>query len=220
MNPLSTFDRLILQIDTFIKKYYVNQMIKGLLLFIGVLLFSYLFATITEFIGRFNSVIRALLFYGFIVINVFILVRYFIYPLSKLFSFGKRINYLQASVIIGSFFPLISDRLKNTLQLNDALSQQQGNIDLLSASVYQRSTELSVIPFSTAININLNKKYLKYILPLILILLSILVFAPGIFTQGTTRVVNYDKEFKLIAPFSWNLENTSTTLPESVYLIC
>ena len=237
MNTHSTFDRLILQIDTFIKKYYVNQMIKGLLLFTGVLLFSYLFATITEFIGRFNSIIRALLFYGFIVINVFILVRYFIYPLSKLFSFGKRINYLQASVIIGSFFPLISDRLKNTLQLNDALSQQQGNIDLLSASVYQRSTELSVIPFSSAININLNKKYLKYILPLFLILLSILVFAPGIFTQGTTRVVNYDKQFKLIAPFSWNLENTNTTieegqdvditlvlrgntLPESVYLIC
>ena len=43
MNTLSTFDRLILQIDTFIKKYYVNQMIKGLLLFTGVLLFSYLF---------------------------------------------------------------------------------------------------------------------------------------------------------------------------------
>ena len=92
MNTHSTFDRLILQIDTFIKKYYVNQMIKGLLLFTGVLLFSYLFATITEFIGRFNSIIRALLFYGFIVINVFILVRYFIYPLSKLFSFGKRIR--------------------------------------------------------------------------------------------------------------------------------
>ena len=30
MNTHSTFDRLILQIDTFIKKYYVNQMIKDL----------------------------------------------------------------------------------------------------------------------------------------------------------------------------------------------
>jgi hypothetical protein len=77
MNTPSSFDRLILQIDTFIKKYYINQMIKGLLLFTGVLLFSYLFATITEFIGRFNSIIRALLFYGFIALNVFILFCYY-----------------------------------------------------------------------------------------------------------------------------------------------
>ena len=122
--------------------------------------------------------------------------------------------FQKITFLLPSFFALISDRLKNTLQLNDALSQQQGNIDLLSASVYQRSTELSVIPFSSAININLNKKYLKYIFPLLLVLLSILVFAPGIFTQGTTRVVNYNQEFKLIAPFTWNLENTTTTIEE------
>ncbi len=118
---MSAFDRLLSQIDAFIRKYYKNEMIKGLFLFAGIFLFSFLFTTILEFFGRFNSIVRGILFFGFIFTNIYVLIRYIFIPVSKLFSFGKQINRYQASKIIGNFFPSISDRLLNTLQLNDNL---------------------------------------------------------------------------------------------------
>jgi hypothetical protein len=229
----SSFEQLLDQIDSFIRKYYKNEMIKGVILFLAFFLFSFLFTTTLEYIGRFGSVTRAFLFFSFIVINLILLVRYIVIPLSKLISFGKRINRYQASEIIGSFFPEISDRLKNTLQLQDALDQNEGNIELLRASVMQKSEQLNVIPFSSAIHFSDNKKYLRYFLPIFTVFVLLAIFIPSIITQGTERVVNYNEEY---APFQFLLNKTrltveegqdaqivlilkGTSLPENVYLI-
>jgi hypothetical protein len=189
--------------------------------------------TSLEYVGRFSSGTRAFLFFGFIAVNVLLLIRYIFIPLSKLVSFGKRINRYQASEIIGSFFPEISDRLKNTLQLHDALDQNEGNIELLRASVYQKSEQLNVIPFSSAIDLGQNKKYLRYLLPIFGVFVVLAVFVPTILTQGTERVVNYNEEY---APFQFYLNENKrtveegedaevsvilkgTSLPENVYMI-
>ena len=114
------FDNLINQIDAFIRKFYKNQMIKGTFLFLIIFLFSFLVITGLEYIGRFNSIVRAILLFSFIVVNGYVLLKYFIQPLTKLFSFGKRINRYQAASIIGDFFPSVDDKLLNTLQLHDS----------------------------------------------------------------------------------------------------
>jgi hypothetical protein len=167
--------------------------------------------TSLEYVGRFSSETRAFLFFGFIAVNVLLLVRYIFIPLSKLVSFGKRINRYQASEIIGSFFPEISDRLKNTLQLHDALDQNLGNIELLRASVFQKSEQLNVIPFSSAIDLGQNKKYLRYLLPIFGVFVVLAVFVPTLLTQGTERVVNYNQEF---APFQFYLNENKLTVEE------
>lgn len=201
----NSFDELINQIDAFIRKYYKNQLIRGLLLFFVIFLCSFLFATTFEYFGKFNSIIRAILFFGFIGVNSFVFVKYIVIPVSKLISFGKQISRIQASEIIGSFFPSISDRLKNTLQLQSDLLHQEGNIELLRASVNQRSAELSVIPFKNAIQINENKRYLNYLIPLFVCFVLIAVFIPSILTQGTEHVVYYNKVFKDKAPYAFKL---------------
>ena len=233
----NSFDRLINQIDAFIRKYYANEIIKGTLLFLGILLLSYLSISIFEYLGRFNSIVRACFLFSFILLNGYVLIKYILNPIAKLFSFGKKINRYQASEIIGVFFPHISDRLKNTLQLNDALTSQQGNLELLYATVHQRSENLNSVPFVEAIIIKNNKKYLKFILPLFLVLLSIAVFLPAVLTQSTERVVNFNKEFKPVAPFNFSVNKNNLTieegqdvqvdlslkgsfLPENVYLVC
>jgi hypothetical protein len=229
----SSFEHLLDQIDAFIRKYYKNEMIKGFLLFSLFFLFSFLLTTSLEYVGRFSSGTRAFLFFGFIAVNVLLLIRYIFIPLSKIISFGKRINRYQASEIIGSFFPEISDRLKNTLQLHDALDQNEGNIELLRASVFQKSEQLNVIPFSSAIDFGKNKKYLRYLLPIFTVFVLLAVFVPSLITQGTERVVNYNQEY---APFKFYLNENKltveegqdaevsvilkgTALPENVYLI-
>jgi hypothetical protein len=233
----NSFENLLNQIDAFIRKYYKNELIKGSLLFGIILLFSFLFTTSVEFLGRFGSLTRGLLLVSFVSLNIIVLIRFFLIPLARIYSFGGKINHLQASEIIGKFFPEISDRLKNTLQLNKDIENNEGNIELLRASVSQRAKNLNVIPFSSAVNYDENKKYLKYILPLFLVFILIAIFIPSLITQGTKRVLNYSKEYKELAPFQFivntdklnieegedaeiNLILKGSVLPETVYLVC
>lgn len=215
---MGSFDRLIEQIDAFIRKFYKNQMVKGLILFTGVFLFTFLLTTTLEYFGRFGHTTRALFFFTFLGVNLYILARYFVIPLLKLYSFRGRIDRFQASDIIGSFFPTISDRLKNTLQLQDNLDSQEGNLELLRASVQQRANSLSVVPFASAIDLKDNKRYAKYVAPLVLLFILIAFFAPSLITQGTERVVNYDKEYKAVAPFNFHLGVSNLMVEEGTDL--
>ncbi len=211
---MNSFNTLLHQIDSFIRKYYKNQLVKGLILLVGVFLLSFLFVTSLEFFGRFNSLIRAFLFFTFLLINSFILTFYVIIPLLKLFSFGKTISREQASTIIGEFFPEISDRLINTLQLSSLLTSKGASYELVKASIEQRSKSISSIPFVNGIDLKKNYKYFKWIFPLLLVTFLLALFFPAIFTQSTKRVVNYDKEFKMDAPFEFILKNTNFQLQE------
>jgi len=211
---MSAYDHLLEQIDAFIRKFYKNRMVQGMILFVGIFIMSYLLVTVLEYFGRFNSIVRAGLFFSFILLNIAVLIRFFVLPALKIYSYGERINRYQASDIIGKFFPDVSDRLKNTLQLQDDLDAQVGNIELLRASVIQRSSELSVVPFASAIDLKENRRYVKYLLPVFALLVVIGVAAPSMLTQGTERIVNYDEEFKIEAPFDFVLQTKDLTLEE------
>ena len=211
---MSPYDQLVVQIDAFIRKFYRNQMVKGVILFLLFFLLSYLFTATVEYVGRFGSVIRAILFFSFIAVNIYLLVNYLLLPLAKLYAFGKRIDRYQASDIIGEFFPEISDRLRNTLQLNDNLKYQTGNLELIRASVIQRSKTLNVISFATAIDVKANRKYARFLIPLFMLFVAIGVAAPELFREGTTRVVNYSREFKPEAPFRFELKSVDRDIEE------
>lgn len=211
---MGAFDKLLEQIDSFIRKFYKNQMLRGVLLFLGILLASYLIIITLEYFGSFNGTVRAILFYSFILINLAVFVQYIAIPLTKILSFGKRIDRYQASNIIGKFFPDVNDRLLNTLQMNDNVESQTGNIELLRASVRQRSNTLSVVPFTSAVDFGENKKYLKYVIPFLIVLLAIGIFLPKMLTESTTKIIQYDKEFLPESPFSFVLENQNLLVEE------
>jgi len=232
---MSAFDRLLSQIDAFIRKFYKNQIIKGTLLFIGFLILTYLFMVTLEYFGRFNSFVRACLLFGFIGVNGFILSKYIVLPSLKLKSYGNRIDRYQASNIIGRFFPSISDRLLNTLQLSDKMNVNSADYELISASVQQRSATLSTLPFTEAVDFSENKRYLKWVIPVVLVLISIGIFSPTFLKQGTERVVNFNQHYEIPAPFkfvfdankgvieegqdfSFELELVGNEIPEKVYI--
>lgn len=102
---MGSFDDLIKQVDAFIRKYYKNLMLRGAFLFIVIFLATFLVVAGLEYIGRFNSYVRAGLLFSFIGVNLYVLIKNFVIPLSKLYSFGRRIDRYQAAKIIGRFFP-------------------------------------------------------------------------------------------------------------------
>jgi len=206
---------LISKIDAFIRKYYTNILIKGILISLGIIISFFLLLDIMEHFFHLSMIFRKILFYFFIIANTAILIFWIIIPLSKLISFGKRINHEQAATIIGNHFPEISDSLLNTLQLKRLSKEENTNRRILEASIEQRSQRLSPIPFKSAVNFSINKRYLKFTLPPLLLLLFLLFYSPNVITEPSQRLINYDKKYIEKAPFSLEIENPKLEVVEN-----
>ncbi len=219
VSKLNKFQKVINQVELFIKKYYKNQMLKGGILFLALLLSSYLLVTGLEFVGRFSSPIRLFLLVAFIGTNLFLLIRFLIIPLLKLNKVGRHLSLMDASEMIGKIFPDVGDKLKNTLQLHNDKRAMELNLDLVNASIEQRSENLSIVPFGSAIDLSDNKRYLKFLMPVLLIFLGIAVIAPRWFFDGTERVVNFSTSFVEPAPFDFNMESSSAAVEGENYTL-
>ncbi|MCG9911347.1 MAG: hypothetical protein MH137_08590 [Flavobacteriales bacterium] len=231
---MSSYNQLVQKLDSFIRKYYKNQLLKGVIYAVALGFTLFLSTVVLEYFGRFSTPVRAVLFFGFSGAILFILGKFIVIPLSKLFSFGKIISHEQAAIIVGSHFTEVKDKLLNTLQLKK-LAEENENNEMLEAAIDQKMAGLNAVPFANAINMAENRKYIKYAAVPVSVFLFILFAAPSIIKDGTKRVVNYNREFKPEAPFSFNIENidfralegddyvvslntTGNELPQDVYI--
>lgn len=202
MNIISTIKR---QIRAYKKKYYTNILIKGLLLFFALILTAFLVFSSLEFIGNFNKLIRGIFFFTFISITLFSLIKWVFIPIKQLMNLDKELSDENASKQIGEFFPEIKDKLLNALQLH----QLAENDALLQASIKQKTADFSHIPFVNAIDYSINKKYLKYFFPPLLLIFLFLLFIPQLFSEGAKRIINYEQTFVSNAPFDFLIQNNS-----------
>jgi len=203
----SNYDILIRKLDFFIRKYYKNLLIKGLLLSLGMVVTFFIAVNILEYFAWFNPIVRTCLFLLFILIISGITGYFIINPLLKLYRIGSIITHQHAAEIIGKHFAEVKDKLLNTLQLKDISLTNSGNIELIEASIDQKITLLKPVSFTKAINIKQNKKYLKYALPPLIILMAILLTAPGLVTGPATRIIHFSKAFKRKLPYDFVIEN-------------
>jgi hypothetical protein len=197
---------LLEKLDEFIRRYYKNQLIKGSLYSAGILLAAFLSVTFLEYLAEFNSVMRGILFFGFLGAALFVLVKYIAIPLLKLNKIGDRLSHEQAAGIIGSHFSNVQDKLLNVLQLQN--HQLIGaSEELLLAGIRQKIDELRPVPFAAAIDLQQNRKYLPYVLSLLGITVLIAVVWPHIFSKSTNRLVHYQTYFEKEMPFTFSIEN-------------
>lgn len=207
------FSSLIEKLDAFIRKYYKNKLLRGLIYSLALILGAFLTVVLSEAIGKFSTTLRTLLFWSFAISSAFVIAIYIVVPLTKLFRLGKVLTYEEASKIVGQHFPEVKDKLLNTLQLHEhALGA--GTNSLLAASIDQRTKELSPVPFTAAVNLGENKKYLKFVLPPVALLLILLFAAPSLITDSTDRLIHYNEERIPVAPFSIQIGNDSLSVAE------
>src|SRR5438105_5175709 len=109
----SNYQSLIEKLDEFIRKYYKNQLLRGLIYSIGMVFLFFISVTVLEYYAHFNTSIRTVLFYSFLLSSGFILVKYIAIPLSKLYKLGQIISYEAAASIIGKHFSNVQDKLLN-----------------------------------------------------------------------------------------------------------
>lgn len=231
----NNYSYLIHKIDEFIRKYYLNQVVRGSLYLAASFFASYILVAIAEYFGNFSPLIRTFLFYSFLTLNGTILARWIIIPLLHYYQLGKTISHEQASEIIGHHFNHVKDKLLNTLQLKKLADENPHQKELIEASVNQKITELNPVPFTTAIKFKENRKYLKYALPPLAIIILIGATAPSILSESTERLLKHDKKFVKKAPFQFivttktlsaiqgddfelHVKMTGQEIPQDIYL--
>jgi len=202
---------LIKKLDAFIRKYYKNQIIKGIIYSVAALIVFYLSVTLLEYFAYLGTVERTVIFYLYLVVSVLIVFKLILVPLFKIFRIGKLISHRQAADIIGRHFTDVQDRLLNTLQLKELSDNSSENTDLINASIDQRISQLKPVPFTQAIDFSSNKKYLKYAIPPVLVVLILLLASPSIITEPTNRIIQHSENFEREAPFIFVLENEGLT---------
>ena len=204
---MSNYDSKILiqKLDEFIRQYYKNQLIKGVIYFTALVLVAFLTTVILEFFGRYNSLVRGVLFYTFLTFSAYCLSKYLLIPLAHLYRIGKIISYRQASQIVGNHFTEIKDVLLNTLQLNEESKLHKSN--LLEAAIEQKTSKLKPISFNAAIDLRNNLKYLRYAVLPVLVYVLILIVSPSMISDSGERIIKYNQTFAVNAPFNFELKN-------------
>lgn len=192
------------KLNQFIKKYYKNELIKGLIIAVSAVSLYYLLGVILEYYAHLGYYPRMIIFYSFIAFTIYTLWKYVFIPVFKLFNLGKTLSIEQAAKIIGKHFKQIDDRLVNVLQLTHIKSS---SLELLNASIEQKSKEINPFNFSQAIDFKENRKFLKYFLPIVMVFVTIALGAPKIIKQGTERIVNYNRHFQVELPYQLVIEN-------------
>ncbi|NJY61477.1 hypothetical protein HC174_01740 [Salinimicrobium sp. CDJ15-81-2] len=209
---MNNFEVLRNKLEAFIRKFYLNELLKGFILFIAIGLLYFLITLFIEYLLWLNSTGRSILFWTFIAVELFLFGRFIIYPLLKLFKISRGIDYAEASKIIGRHFPEVSDKLLNLLQLN----RNDQRTELLLASIDQKSEELKPVPFTMAIDLRKNIPYLKYAaIPVLIILLIVLSGRTQVFSGSYERVVNYKTAYEPPAPFAFQVHNEQLMVQEN-----
>lgn len=209
---MNSFPIIQNKLERFIQKYYTNELIRGVILFFAIGLLYFFLTLFIEYILWLKPTARTILFWVFIGIELVLFSGLIVSPLFKLIKLKKGLDQETASKIIGKYFPEVSDKLLNVLQLYKNKAQSE----LLIASIEQKSLELKPIPFVLAVNFKSNLKYLKYVLiPIFIIIISFVFGKQNWFSDSYTRVVNYQTAYSPPAPFKFFIVNQKLSTIEN-----
>ncbi len=198
-----SFEILRKKLDGFIRKYYLNQLIKGSLIFGIAMATIFLLFVLVEYVGYLSSNVRFVLFYTYVLFNIIILIKYVLIPLLGMVKIGRRISDEQAAGILEKFYPeQLSDKVTNVLQLKKYLNENPENAALIQAGVEQKARQVNVFPFRKAIPLQGNNRFIPYLLVPVAFIVIFYFLYPNIIMEPAARIVKYEIMFERPKPFN------------------
>ncbi|WP_426058318.1 DUF4175 family protein [Hymenobacter sp. B1770] len=200
--------RVRTELEAFKRKFYLNLLVRGLLVAVGLLLTLFVVFNVLEYFLYLPTVVRAGLLFGFLGLTAYSFMRWIWTPLAALTNLRKLLDDEQAARRVGELFPEVQDRLLNALQLQ---GQARDNA-LIAASLEQRAAQMGNISFAQGIDIKQQSKPLwKYAAVPVAVLLVLLAFYPAFLVQGTERIWHYRRAYSPPAPFQFVIKNPKLT---------
>ena len=199
INVENLFDK----VEKFYKTFYINKLIKGLITSFGIIIGLFLTFNVIFYYASIPNWLRYGLFYGFIICLFFSIYYWVVIPITKLFRVREGLSSEEAAGYIGTYFSEIGDKLVNTLQLH---SHAEFN-DLASAALNQNSQGFERFEFQKAApGVNSDKRLWFALVPF-LFFTTVWFSNSSLITKGTERFVNYETDYSLIPPFSFDFNS-------------
>lgn len=210
----NNYSDLLKKIDEFIRKFYLNKILRGSIYAAGILLALYLLIFLSLYYLNPAAGFKTVIFFAYLLIALLLIGFLVVKPLLSMLKLGKHLSFDEASIIIGNHFGHINDKLLNTLQLHKLSENLSAHNHLIMASIDQKIMELKPIPFYTAVRITDNRKYLKYLFIPLSIIVLIGLIAPAILREGSYSFFKYDEYIAPKAPFDFAVLNKSLTVTQ------
>lgn len=210
MNGMSkgrgSFEYLLEKLQSFVKAKNYQSLLSGLLSLVIVVIPIAILFIVLEYNLYLSKGVRAFFFWTLLLVSFVGLSYLVLYPLWKWIDSTGEKTREEAAKLIGNHFPEVKDKLLNILYLNNMYSSTK-SMELVDASIGQKSMELKGVNFQEAINFDGVKRMAK-ILGFIALLITIMtVISPRVVSDSVYRIVNYDTEFSPQAPFDFIVNN-------------
>ena len=202
----SSNNKIINILEKFAKKFYLNNLIKGLFWFILFSVSLLFFLSTIENLFWLNSTFRLILLI-LLIISLTIFFSYYIaLPVLRYFGLLREKSYKDFALLLGNYSNT-DDKILSALELFE-LNELNKN-ELLLNELSRRSNELSKINIKNFFNI---KEYYKWIIGNISILAIFFTLSftfPKQFINPLVRISNYNKIFPKDYGFRVNILNTN-----------
>jgi hypothetical protein len=201
------FNILVDKLNSFKLKYYAYKLLKGIVISLFFILVIYTSFSVIEYFIYLSSELRKIVFFGFLIFVMLLIIQFIGIPLLKMLHVLKPIDLKTTTNIIQKHFTEIEDKLLNIIELND-LPQNQYSNELILASIDQKIEQLKVFDFNEAVQFKNVKYVIIYLLISILVSFGIFLFNKNVFIESTNRLVHFNTTFVKPSPFTFKLENS------------
>lgn len=200
------------KIRQFVKKYYLNELYKGIIFFVLIVLSVFILYSLFEYFSYSNTTVRTILFYSFIGLFLLNLIFYILIPSLKIGGLGKQLSKKEIADIIGKHFHEIDDKLLNLFELQNQMEAgDYKSYELLSAAIDSKIESFKTYSFIQAVPVKKTKKFARWIIIPIAIFLLLFSIKSELFTEPTKRIVHYSQVYEKPAPYSFEVQNTKLT---------
>ncbi len=210
-------NEIIKKLNAFIRKYYKHHVVRGVIYSLLLLIIFFIGLNIIEYFGWTSTFFRTFVFYAYILLILVVICIWIIRPLFKLLKIGRTLSYEDAAKIIGRHFADVQDKLINLLQLQNIATHSDN--ELLLAAIEQKTIQLKPIPFQKAVDTTKTKKFSKYLIALLVIVATIGIAFPRLFSEPSKRYINHNTFYEKPAPFSFELTSSQSAVQQSDYEI-
>lgn len=202
------YKQFVDKLNSYISKFYLYQLIRGLMLFILLIIVYWGSIALLEYFSYFDPKIKLSIAVFTFLLTLIIFIYFIVIPIIKLLGIGKILTFYDVSTLLSKKYPEIKDRLINIIELSSEAHLNYSD-DLTKASIDQKINELKVFSFSDSIQ----PKDLKFVF---IAFLSVIFFFsvwfisfPELFKESSVRLIRIQQNFEKPAPFIFVLENTN-----------
>ena len=201
------YKQFVDKLNSYIRKFYLYQLIRGLILFILLMVAYYSFIATLEYFNYFNPKIKLFIVVVTLFFTIFIFVYFLILPGIKLFGIGKRLTYYDVSSLLSKTYPEIKDKLINIVELENESTSVYSN-ELKKASIDQKIDELKIFSFSDSIKFKDLKLVFALFVGVLILFFVTFLWSPDFFKESSVRLIHFQQKFEKPAPYAFSLENT------------